>query len=91
MAHGSGLKDMLTPITEAVEGLKSDMAVHTEILKRVEDKVTKTNGKVAEIEYWRIEHSTQHSALKWVVAMFLIPVVLILVKEFVSITVANIL
>ena len=40
-------------MTVHITDLKSEMAVHQEILSRIERKVDSTNGRVQSLEIWR--------------------------------------
>lgn len=82
--RNSGIKVYFDALSNTISSIQTGMAVHTEILKRVEDKVTKTNGKVAEIEEWRIDHCGQLKVMKAGMILLFIPVVLIFIKEFVA-------
>jgi len=57
--------DLRREINKHFGKVNTTLAVHTEVLRRVEEKVDKTNGTVGNHDKWITEHSSEMKSVKW--------------------------
>ncbi len=54
------IREAVSKIQAELAGQTAELSSQTSTLKRVELQTTKTNGRVADIQEWRIRHEEEH-------------------------------
>jgi predicted phage gp36 major capsid-like protein len=67
-----------------LQDLISDVRVHGEVLRRVEEKVDKINSSVEKNTDFRNSHSGEVKIIYWVVGFVCIPVILLVIDNISS-------
>ncbi len=63
--HESDAKALGEEMSNQFGKINTTLAVHGEVMRRVEEQVKKTNGTVAAIKEWKIGHEAELKMLKW--------------------------